>query len=219
MYIIKKRGIVKVEVLTKFDETGELRVKSFDTNHEEIVCRDNIYDTVEEAEIVLQEIQITKAFKSKRRNKKGELTCACCGHKAKDLTVDHISPLKSFGGKKALRSNPKAWRQAWNFGNFQILCYECNQFKNSMTQEQFEKSIDMIDLSARRLNNRKKLKKVVNKNTPANKIGYGLATSSYAKNKKELVNKVAKSDSNILRLDLILSGVEAFETLPNTGIL
>lgn len=218
MYIIKKRGIVEVKVLTRFEETGELRVKSLSTGHEEIVFKEDVYNSIEEAKIAQKEIEIVKTFKRGRRNKKGELTCKCCGHKAKDLTVDHIKPLKDFGGRKALRSNSEAWEKAWNFSNLQILCHDCNQFKNSMSQEQFEKSVDMIDLCARRLNNRKKLRKATNKNTPANKISYGLATSGYAKNRKELVGLVAKSDSNILRLDSILNQVEAYETLPNTNV-
>lgn len=218
MYIIKKRGIVEIKVLTRFEDTGELRVKSLDSGHEEIVSKCDVFYSMKEAEIGLEEMRIVKSFKKSRKNKKGELTCKCCGHKAKDLTVDHIKPLKEFGGRRVLRSNHENWKQAWSFKNLQILCNECNQFKSTMSQERFEESVDMIDLCARRLNNRKKLRKAINKNTPANKISYGLATSKYSKNRKELVGLVAKSDSNILRLDSILNQAEVYESLPNTNI-
>lgn len=217
MYIIRKKGIREVEILNMINKSEcEILVK--DTGTLEIIDRISVYDSLEEAQIGAEEIEIVKNYKRKRRNKKGELTCKCCGATGKDLTVDHIKSLKSFGGRKEIRKNKALWSKAWNHKNFQILCEECNQFKSSMSQEEFERSMDIVDLKARALNNSKKLKKTVNKNTPANKTSYGIATSEYAKNKKYLAEKIAKSDSNVLRLDLILQNMEVYETLPNTNL-
>lgn len=217
MYIIRKKGIREVDVLNMVSKSEcEILVK--DTGALEIIDRVSVYDSLEEAQIGIKEIEMVKNFKKKRRNKKGELTCKCCGTTGKHLTVDHIQSLKSFGGRKEIRKNKSLWTQAWNYKNFQILCEDCNKFKSSMSQDEFERSMDIVDLKARALNNNKMLKKTVNKKTPANKISYGIATSEYAKNKKYLAEKIAKSDSNVLRLDLILQNLEMHETLPNTSL-
>lgn len=217
MYIIVKKGIREVDVLSKISN-NECEVYIKETGEIKIVDRGNIYDSLEEVEIGKKEIELVKTYKKKRRNKKGELTCSCCGATGKNLTVDHIKSLKSFGGKKELRKNKSLWTQAWSHTNFQILCEECNSFKSSMSQSEFEESIDILDLRARALNNYKVLKKSVNKNTPANKISYGISTSKYSKNRKKMAEKIAKSDSNILRLDLILKNSEIYESLPNTTL-
>lgn len=216
MFIIKKREIKEVRIIKKINDLGQYEVEILSTNVRELHPFENVYFTHQEAEMVLKEITKIKDYKKRRRNKQGLYTCACCGTKSELITVDHITPLKDFGGRRNVRKDINLWNKAWSFNNFQLLCEECNQFKDDKRQDIFLRTIDAIDKRARELNNSKKIKKNVNVKTPANKIGYGIATSKYADNKKDMAEYFAKADSNILRLDMILDSKEAYDLLPST---
>ena len=218
MYMIRKGKIKKVKVLsikngtpTTFTVQDSETKKVVENVHNYDIC-----DTYNEAKLALEEIVIKGKFKKSRRNKKGDHTCSWCGKQGKNLTVDHKRALDSFGGRKTIRRNLKAWKRAWSFNNLQILCEECNKNKSNFTNTDGKMSLDDIDYHARVLNNKKILKQSINKDSFAGKVGYGIATGRRANNKKELAEYVAKADSNVLRLDIILSGMEAYEHLPKT---
>ena len=215
MFIVKKGKIKEIEVLSI--ENGAYNIQEVESKRVvENVHRNDVCDTYEEAELVLKEIAIKGKYKRMRRNKKGLHTCAWCGRQGKDLTIDHKIALDSFGGKGAIRKDENTWKKAWNFKNLQMLCEECNSHKANFVNVDGKMSLDDIDYHARVLNNKKILKKSVHKDSPATKIGYGIATSKWSSNKKELAEYVAKADSNILRLDIILGSVEAYDFLPKT---
>ena len=217
MFMVKKGKIIEVKVLSRENDNGNYNVQEVESKRVvENVHRHHICYSVEEAELALKENVIKGKYRRTRRNKKGLHTCAWCGKQGKDLTVDHKKSLDSFGGKRAIRKDIDTWKEAWSFKNLQILCEECNSNKANFVNEDGKMSLDDIDYHARVLNNKKILKKSVHKDSPATKIGYGIATGKWANNRKELAEYVAKADSNILRLDIILGSVEAYDSLPKT---
>lgn len=215
MFMVKKGKIKEVDVLSK--EDGVYTVQEVESKKVvENVHRNDVCETLEEAKLALNENVIKGKYKRMRRNKKGLHTCAWCGKQGKDLTIDHKRALDSFGGKGAIRKDIDTWKKAWSFKNLQMLCEECNSHKANFVNIDGKMSLDDIDYHARVLNNKKILKKSVHKDSPATKIGYGIATSKWSSNRRELAEYVAKADSNILRLDIILGSAEAYDFLPET---
>lgn len=215
MFMVKKGKIIEVDVLST--EGGTYNVQELESKKiVENIHRNDICESYEEAELALKEISIKGKYRRMRRNKKGLHTCAWCGKQGKDLTIDHKKALDSFGGKGNIRKDIDTWKRAWSFKNLQMLCEECNSNKANFVNIDGKMSLDDIDYHARVLNNKKILKKSIHKDSPVTKIGYGIATSKWANNKKELAEYVAKADSSILRLDIILGSVEAYDSLPKT---
>lgn len=215
MFMIKKGEIREVRIVSV--EDNEYNV--FDVKSEITIVgvkKEQLYKNYIDCEMALKEMKVKKAFKKVTVGKNGKHTCSWCKRKGKDLTVDHIVPLDYFGGKKKIRKDIDLWNRAWRFSNLQILCEECNKRKDNFVDVGCEKSLNDIDFFARKLNNRRVLEKNKYKNTPLSKIGFGIATGKWSNNKKEMADYVAKADSNILRLDMILLNQEAYDTLPST---
>lgn len=214
MYIIKNREIIKVKFI-EFND-GVCRVYDNRSRRSYSISSSNITNTRQEAELMMREYEIKKSFKkaSKVNNKH---TCSWCGRQGSSLTLDHITPLNHFGGKKEIRKNIEVWEKAWHVSNLQILCEECNKNKDNFVNENGDNlSLDSIDYSARVLNNKKTLKQSVHKNSPATKISYGMSTGKWEEADLSLLEYVAKADSNRLRLDTILSSTEVYDGLPKT---
>ncbi|MGL5767609.1 MAG: HNH endonuclease [Sarcina sp.] len=212
MYIIKKGQIKEVEVVSA--KTGEMTLIDKQSNIY-IEKPIDVCMTYSEIKLKGKESEIKKKFRNSKKDKKGKCKCAWCGREGKNLTIDHITSLNSFGGRGIIRRDKEKWKIAWDTKNLQMLCEECNQRKGDFVQEG-TLSLDYIDFHARINNNKKKLSKSIHKNSPISKIGYGLATGKWSNNKKELPEYVARADSNILRLDTILKSVEAYDLLPTT---
>lgn len=215
MFMVRKGEIREVEVLDL--KEGFYSVK--DKKNNEILSKihkTDVCETYEEVKLIQKEYEIKIKFKKNRKNKNGFHTCSWCGKKGKNLTLDHKEPLDSFGGKKQIRKNEKIWRKAWSIKNLQMLCEECNKHKANYKNLEGTMELDDIDYHARILNNKKLLTKSVHKDSPSTKIGYGIATSKRANQRKELAVYVAKADSNILRLDSIFGRKEAYDKLPKT---
>lgn len=215
MYIIKKGEIRKVKVLNQSEDTCSVYDKK-DMKILHNVKNKEIEYSYKNAEMKLKELNIVKSFKRRKANKKGICTCEWCGSKGDDLTVDHIYPLSKFGGREKIRKNKAVWREAWSYDNLQILCKECNQRKDSFVLGRDKHMANMVDYRARVLSMKKNLKHSQHKNSPHGKLGYGIATNKWASRKDRYAEYVAKADSNVLRLDMILSSVEAYDLLPRT---
>lgn len=215
MFIIRKGRVKSVKVVSA--KGGSYSVMDLSDN--KILSgldKQDVYRDYLDCKVALKEVKLKNAFKREQANKSGKHTCAWCGKKGDNLTVDHIIPLDYFGGKRKIRKNEDTWRKAWNFNNFQMMCSECNKRKSNFINEDGDMSLKDIDILARRLNNKRVLEKNQYKNTPASKIGYGIATGKWSNRKKEMADYVAKADSNVLRLDMILLGQEAYDALPST---
>lgn len=212
-YTVKKGKIREIEILFKRDLNHSL-VKDKQGKVFEVYKTD-ICDTTEEALLLKKEIELRTVFKNLKRGKKGKHTCEWCGKKGENLTLDHIIPLSYFGGKKQIRKNINTWEKAWSTDNFQILCEDCNQNKKDTLLNE-NTSLEKIDLHARVLNNKKILSKNACRNSPINKVGYGLSTGKWAKRKRdiEVVEYIAKADSRILRMDMIFNKKESYDNLP-----
>ena len=105
MYIVRKNQIERVVLVKKYDSKSLVK-----SGIEEILIdNSNIYDTREEANMAKKEIQITRDFKNKSANKQGYCTCEYCNKKIhkSSATIDHIIPLKHFGGRRKLREDIK----------------------------------------------------------------------------------------------------------------
>lgn len=203
-YILKRGEILTVEIINK--GINETKVKILSNGQIETIENVNIYKSRKECRLVQNEINIKKAFKKKNSNKKGVLTCCKCNKKGKHLTVDHIVPLKAFGGRSEVRQDISLWKDVWDESNLQILCEDCNKIKGEMQQEEFNKQ-DMNKIYKRGmiLNNKKNLLMAKNFNQ-AHKVGFGISTSRYTYDDtcQNAIIHLAKMDSRVLYSDLIL---------------
>lgn len=216
MFLASSKGIFEVEVLEKL-EGSILKVQYIESGAIRDVHAHNLVETTQEGMLVQREIRMKKDFKNSHKNKRGEHKCAWCGKRGKDLTVDHIDSLDSFGGRKAIRKDYRVWKRAWNFDNLQMLCEECNKSKSNFKNEFGDLTLNQIDFHARVLNTNKMLNASFNKGSMYSKVSYGIATSDYSDNKKEFAEYVAKADSNIIRQDIIFGRQEAYDLLPQIG--
>ena len=214
MFLVTRKDIKEVEVLD-IGSDGLCKVL-VNSNGRIIdgVQKVDLEDSYESAELAQKEIAIKKIFRNKRRDKNGECRCGWCGQKDKDSTVDHITPLAEFGGKKKIRKDKSLWEKAWRSDNLQILCEQCNQNKSDYLSIDSNDSLNKIDFHARILNNKKKIEASRFKDSATKKIGYGIVTGKWARKTMNEVEYVAKADSNRLRLDMILSESEAYDSLP-----
>lgn len=195
MYLITKRGnIAEVEVVEDLGY-GYYTVKDVRNEYiTENVYKNNLEDTYQKAKLVSKEISIKNNFKNKKRINDVH-TCEWCSKKDNSLTVDHIQPLSYFGGIKTIRNDYSLWKKAWSESNLQILCEECNRRKGSNTHER----LNTLDFYARK-KQYSKVKGKRRKQKSRNKTGYGISTTN-----PEMALKIAKSDSNVIRLDVIFN--------------
>lgn len=181
-------------------------VKTYD-GQEVLVDNSDIYHSMQECKAAKAEVNLKKKFRKRHANKKGYMTCAKCGCKGKHLTVDHIVPVSSFGGYKAVRRDLELWLEVWDESNLQILCKDCNQVKDTMSQEEFDE-YDMKKIYKRgMILSNKKNSLMAKDKMQAHKVGYGVSTSCYSIDSEldtNILMKLAKMDSRILYPELIL---------------
>ena len=204
MFIIKKNNIEEIELINKGNVRSLVRFK----NNEFLVDNGNIYKTKHEANIARAEKKIIRDFKIANTNKNGYGTCNYCGKRIhKDsCTVDHIQPLKSFGGRRKVREDNTLWKIAWDKEyNLVLACEECNSEKDNIRANVFEHKLAVLDRKAKRLN-MKKMRKSASEcygHEHNRKVGFGISTSSNKHNYFSALY-MARTDSNVLDKNLIL---------------
>ena len=210
MYIVRKNQIERVVIVKKYDSKSLVK-----SGIEEILMdNNNIYNSREEANMAKKEIQITRDFKNKSANKQGYCVCEYCNKKIhkSSATIDHIIPLKHFGGRRKLREDIKKWEEAWDVEtNIVIACKECNEEKAIMPLKIFESGLEKLERKAAILNLKKIKKSGIECYGYENnrKVGFGISTSQYSKIGKKhndySAMYLAQKDSRIIPLNLILS--------------
>lgn len=204
LFIIRKNKIEEVELVNKGKVKSLVRFKDEDI----LIDNGNIFYSKQEANIAKSEKRITKEVKNERTNKNGYGCCHYCGtriHKD-NCTIDHIQPLASFGGKRALRKKIDLWRIAWDKEhNLVLACEECNSEKDNLNAKVFEHKLSILNRKARLLNMKKTRKSAIEcyGNENNRKVGFGISTSGNKHNYFSAMY-MAKADSNILDKSLIL---------------
>ena len=213
MFIVKRGKII--ELKNAIFEGGRYTVelengKTFKTDVS------NVLETIEEAKLKRREIISKKKFKRYNINRYGKLICSCCKVTEGVITVDHIKSLHSLGGEKAIRRDYNTWKKAWSFKNYQLLCRDCNNKKNTATNQEYKSVLKNLDKKAQRLAYRK-TKLISRGSKDGQKCSFG---KNYGKNNSvgerlsknrrlrfnatEVDIQIARMDSRIIPLNLIL---------------
>lgn len=204
MFIIKKNNIEEVEIINKGNVKSLVRFK----NEDILIDNGNIFYSRQEANVARAEKKIIRDFKNANTNKSGYGCCHYCNKRIhKDsCTVDHIQPLKSFGGKRKLRDNRELWKIAWDKDyNLVLSCEECNSEKDNLNANVFEHKLSILDKKAKILNMKKTRKSAVECYGMEHnrKVGFGISTAGNKHNYFSAMY-MARKDSNILDKNLIL---------------
>ena len=204
MFIIKKNNIEEVELINKGKEKSLVKFR----DEKILIDNSNIYYSKQEARIAKMEKRIIRDFKNAHTNKSGYGYCYYCNKKIhKDsCTVDHMQPLKSFGGRRKVRENKEIWDIAWDKEyNLVLACEECNSEKDNLNINVFEHKLAILDRKAKILN----MKKTKRSSTECyglehnRKVGFGISTAGKKHNYFSALY-MAQKDSNILDKNLIL---------------
>lgn len=204
MFIIKKNNIEEVEMINKGNVKSLVRFKGKDL----LIDNGNIYYSKQEANMARAEKKITRDFKNANTNKNGYGCCYYCNKRIhKDsCTIDHIQPLKSFGGRRKVRDNKNLWKLAWDKEhNLVLACEECNSEKDNLNVNVFEHKLSILDRKAKMLNMKKTKRSAIEcyGREHNRKVGFGISTSGNKHNYFSALY-MAKADSNILDKSLIL---------------
>ena len=204
MFIIKKNNIEEVELINKGNEKSLVKFKDVEI----LIDNGNVYYSKQEARMAKMEKKIIRDFKNTHTNKSGYGHCHYCNKKIhKDsCTVDHLEPLKNFGGKRHLREDRELWNIAWDRDyNLVLACSECNEEKDDLNVNMFERKLARLDRKAKLLNMKKTKKSSMEcyRLKLNRKVGFGISTASDKHNYFSAMY-MAQKDSNILDKNLIL---------------
>ena len=215
-YTVIKNKIEKVDII----EENEIKIKVRILRNNRILKmkRKHMFDTIQEAELYIKEKQLIKNFKKKQQDRNGNLKCCYCSKVSnQDMTVDHIVSLKTLGKRKNIRKDTELWNLAWDESNFQIACKECNQQKSYCSDEEFQSILKNLEKKGKQLAFRKN-KLMAKQSKHANKVSFGMRYRGnetigelYSQNGRininvqELDMQIARMDSRIIPVELILS--------------
>lgn len=214
MFVIHRGKIKECKIIKH--ENNKCLIE-FNSGNRKTIRISNVLDTIEEVKLKKKEIELKRKYKQSKMNEYGKMICCCCNKEDKDITVDHIKSLCSFGGEKEIRKDYQIWRQAWSFDNFQLMCKECNNKKNVADQEEFDAVLRNLNKKAQILAYKKT--KLISKGVKdGQKCSFGIR---YKNNETigELLSRnsrlkfdaadvdlqIARMDSRIIPLDLILT--------------